>query len=363
MANMTKKLTSGLGAAALALSAAALLLYPSVTSLAAANGLSICAKSILPSLLPFFVITNLWTSMGYADALSQFAMPVMEPVFHLPGAAASALILGCIGGYPVGAQIAVQLYESRVVDRKEAEHMLLFCNNAGPAFIFGVAGAGIFQSIRIGAVLYLIHIGSAVLLGILFRPKYRPLKAGPEACKTEKQTFASAFTASVRQAGATVIQVCIFVLFFSILTGFLSHFAPKGLQSSPWFSLLLGSLELAGGANLLASAACPAAWKLCAASFLLGWAGLCVHSQTLSILEGTGLSAASYLLGKLLQGILSAVAALLLAPLLPLPVACSTAQGPAWQYPVLQILLLVIFLLWIGRFLKITSGKPVGNRL
>lgn len=363
MANFIKKLTSSLGGVAVILSAAALLLCPSVTANAAARGLQICAKSILPALFPFFVLTRLWISLGYADQLSHLAMPVMEPVFHLPGAAASALLLGCIGGYPVGAQITAQLYQSHSVDREEAQRMLFFCNNAGPAFIFGIVGTGVFQSVAIGGVLYLIHIGSAVLLGILFRPSRRTFHTASLPAQIEKRPFSSAFTASVREAGTTVLQVCVFVLFFSILTGFLSHFTPASLQKGPWFSVILGSLELAGGANLLASAACSAVWKLCGAAFLLGWGGLCVHSQTLSILDGAGLPAGSYLLGKLLHGFLSAVLALLVSPLLPLPVTCGTVQMRAWQTPVLQMLLLTIFLLWAGRFLKITTGKPSGNRL
>ena len=343
--------------------ALALLLLPGVTVQAAARGLAVCAQAILPSLFPFFVVTNLWVSLGYAGKLSRAAAEIMEPVFHLPGEAASALVLGCIGGYPVGAQVTARLYQDRLVDRKTGSQMLFFCCNAGPAFIFGVVGAGIFQSTAIGATLYGIHLFSAVLLGILFRPRVRPVHRPVSAETAAPPPFSRAFTEAVRQAGETALQVCVFVLCFSILTGLLSALVPAGVRDTAWFSVLLGSLELAGGAGLLAGAACPAVWKLCAAAFLLGWGGLCVHGQTLSILQQAGLPAGRYFLGKLLQGLISAVLALLLSPLLPLPVACTAQSRPAWVYPLVQLILLSLFALWTVWILKITSGKRDCNRL
>ena len=49
---------------------------------------------------------------------------------------------------------------------------------------------------------------------------------------------------------------------------------------------------------------------------MLGWAGLSVHCQVLSFLNEAGLSARTYLLGKLLHGLLSACLAGIFASLL-----------------------------------------------
>lgn len=363
MGRLVKRGMLFLPAAALGLAAMGLLLFPKITVQAAARGLSVCAQAIVPSLFPFFVITNLWVSLGYAGSLSRLAAGLMEPVFHLPGEAASALVLGCVGGYPVGAQVTARLYKERAVDRETAAQMLFFCSNAGPAFIFGVVGAGIFQSAAIGAALYGIHLLSALLLGFLFRPKQRPPHKSMPDADPGPVPFSRAFTQAVRQAGETALQVCVFVLFFSILTGYLSYFAPAAVRETAWFPVLLGSLELAGGAGLLAESACSASWKLCAAAFLLGWGGLCVHSQTLALLSETDLPAGRYLLGKLFHGLLSGLLALVAAPFLPLPVACAVRPVPAWRYPMIQLILLLLFACWAGWILKITTGKRTGIRL
>ncbi len=93
----------------------------------------------------------------------------MRPLFHVSGACASAFALGFIGGYPVGAKTAISLYENGMCTKTEAERLLAFCNNSGPAFILGVVGAGVFASSRVGVLLYLAHAAASICIGILFR--------------------------------------------------------------------------------------------------------------------------------------------------------------------------------------------------
>ncbi len=342
----------------LLVSACCLMLRPQIAVRAIANGLSVCAGSILPSLFPFFVLTNLWISLGYASRLSRRAEPPVRALFHLPGAAASPLLLGALGGYPVGAQTVVRLREQGMLSQAQAQQTLLFCNNAGPAFIFGILGYGLFQSTAVGAVLWGIHLGSALLLGLLFRPA-RPSDGDfgliPEPDRTP---FLPALSRAVAQAGETALRVCTFVLFFSVLTGYLKQSVPAGWQSAGWFSVALGSLELAGGARLLASSTLSPAGVFVAAAGLLGWGGVCVHCQTLSVLSSSGLSPKRYLFGKALHSLVSTAAACLAAPFVLSDRACFSLSEamPVWLFA-LPLLLLIPLLL------KSSSGKSGRKRV
>ena len=51
--------------------------------------------------------------------------------------------------------------------RQEAELLLGFCDNCGPAFLLGYVGAGVLGDARAGAYLYLIHVLSALLAGMV----------------------------------------------------------------------------------------------------------------------------------------------------------------------------------------------------
>ncbi len=326
-----------------ALCAAALLLFPVQSVAAAKSGLQLCGNVIIPSLFPFFVLSSFCMEIGLVQYLGRVLEPLMRPLFRVSGACASAFVLGIIGGYPVGAKTAIALYEKRMISRDEAERLLAFCNNCGPAFIFGVVGAGVFSSSAVGLLLYLIHILSSVLVGLLFRFRgSRTVSTGRAAPAEGAPTFSVAFTASVRSAMQSTLSICAFVLFFTViirllvLSGLLrgaaallgTLLAPFGGTDAAAEKLLIGAIEMSSGVASLSGSAGSMSTQLSLAAFILGWAGLCVHCQVLSFLGSSDLSVRTYLAGKLAHGAISAALAGVLIRVLPmqLPVSAVYAQ-------------------------------------
>ena len=85
----------------------ALMLYPQPAMEAARSGLRLCYNVIIPSLFPFFVLSSLVVELGLAGYLGRLLEGLMRPLFRVGGACASAVALGFIGGYPVGAKAAI----------------------------------------------------------------------------------------------------------------------------------------------------------------------------------------------------------------------------------------------------------------
>ena len=301
---------------------AALLHWPQESMEAVREGLNLCGNVILPSLFPFFVLSALIVELGLSQYLGKLLEPVMRPLFRLNGSCACALAMGFIGGYPVGARTAINLYQNGQCTKTEAERLLAFCNNSGPAFILGVVGAGVFGSSQVGLVLYFTHVCSSLLVGLIFRfYKF----SEPPSRKTgtwsfHAAPFAPAFTQSITGALAATLNICAFILFFTVvlrcfaLSGLLSAlsgllamlFAPFGL-TQPWAQkLLIGLLEVSTGVSSLGGAGMLEG-KLSMAAFMLGWAGLSVHCQVLAFSGDSGLSMKTYLVGKFLHGGISAL--------------------------------------------------------
>lgn len=118
-----------------------LLLYSKSNLSAAKSGLNLWANSVLPSLLPFFIATEL---LGYTNVVAlcgKFLNKFMRPIFNVPGEGAFALLMGIISGYPVGAKIVANLKEQKLCTSIEAERLIAFTNNSGPLFIVGTVGA------------------------------------------------------------------------------------------------------------------------------------------------------------------------------------------------------------------------------
>ena len=322
--------------------AAALVLWPELTMEAMRDGIRLCGNVILPSLFPFFVLSSLVVELGMSRYLGKLLEPIMVPLFRVSGSCAAALALGFIGGYPVGARTAIQLYENGQCSRTEAERLLAFCNNSGPAFILGVVGAGVFGSGRLGLLLCLTHLLASLAVGVLFRfyrPGDRPRAKG-RAPHFQTASFPAAFTRSVTGALQSTLHICAFILFFTVLLRVLARagildllsrllcalLSPLGLTRSWAERLLTGLLEVSSGVTSLTGGSLSG--RLSMAAFMLGWAGISVHCQVLAFLGDSGLSMRTYVAGKLLHGGLSALLTAALVRLLPLelPVSLYLAQ-------------------------------------
>jgi len=280
---------------------------------AAGEALHLCARSVIPAMFPFLVVTRLLLSLGFGQWLSPCLSGLMTPLFRLPGSAGSALVLGLVGGYPIGASTATQLYRQGSLTREEAERLLTFCNNSNPVFLISVLGAGIFGSVRTGVWLWLIHILSALLTGLLLRDTgtKHPRRPPPPLSAEPPASFSSAFVGAVRGAAEGMLSICAFVVLFYVLAAPLKQ-AGGGL--SP---LLVGFLELFSMTPLLT----PDRLGFVTAAAISGWGGLSVLCQTAAVLEGSGLRLRPCVLGKLVQGLLSAALALPLS-CYALPLSC-----------------------------------------
>lgn len=264
---------------------AGLLAASETAAQAVREGLALCGGSVIPALFPFLVVSRLFVATGSAAALGQLLAPLTRRMLGVSGPGGTAMLLGLLGGYPVGAQTAGELVRTGAVSRQEGQRLLLFCNNCGPAFALGVAGVGCFGSLRAGALLWLIHVSAAVLTALLTRSTSSPEgRTSPSA----PMSLVSAFPGAVRGAGEGMLHVCGFVVFFLVLLRVLGRVT--GL-SHP---VLSGAVELTQGILALPHTRRGFVW----AAGLLGWGGLSVHGQSAAVLSGTDLPMGPYLAAK-----------------------------------------------------------------
>ena len=265
------------------------------------QALELCAQSVIPALFPFLVVTSALLSLGLGELAAPWLAGLMEPLFRVPGAGSAALVLGLVGGYPIGAATAGRLYQEGAVSRQEGERLLTFCNNSNPVFLISVLGVGVFGSVRTGIWLWLIHVLSALLTGLAFRGHgktagRRPLTR-PAAFRAV--SLPMALVEAVESSLRGMLSVCAFVTFFYVLA------RPLAALGGRTGAALVGLVELFSLTPLLTADT----WGFILAAGMAGWGGFSVLCQTAAVLEGSGLSARYCLRGKAVQGLLSAILA------------------------------------------------------
>lgn len=316
---------------------AGLLLFSDMVVDAARDGLDLWAGTVVPALLPFFIVTGIMNSMGFTRVFGILLEPVMRPLFKVPGSASFALIMGISSGYPAGAVITSDLRNNGLLTRIEAERLLAFTNNSGPLFIVGAVGTGMCGSPETGAFLLACHLLACVTVGLLFRfygkNEYQSANKPemPEQLKSFKnkpsgldparrQNPGAVLGEAVRNSVSVMLAIGGFIVLFSVIirilaeAGIIRHLAemlslllsPLGADDKTTEGILSGLLEVATGSKLLSAAEAPPHLKLPALSFVIGWAGLSVHLQVASFISGTGIRMPPYLLAKFLQGVIAA---------------------------------------------------------
>lgn len=309
------------------------------------NGLELWAFTVVPSLFPFFVITNLLSQTKIVNIIGKLLNKLMRPLFNVPGIGGFAFVMGLISGYPVGAKIVSDFREQKLVTKDEGERLLAFTNNSGPLFILSSVGIGLFGDTKTGLLLLFTHIIACITVGIILGKfskksdnKFKKILLEKlENTSTNRngisiRNLGEILSTSINKSISTIFLIGGFVVIFSVILSILEKTKTLELLSNILnpilqvfnidtdFSkpLLSGIIELTNGVKEVSSIHIKAISQnivLCA--FLLGFGGFSVLLQVFSIISKTDLSIKKYVIGKFLQGIFASIYTFLVLKFIP----------------------------------------------
>ena len=98
------------------------------------SALSLCANVIIPSVFPFMILSEFMYSFLSFGALNR-AGAVFERLFKINRCGIYPFLLGLTCGFPLGVKCASDMYRGGLLTKGEAERLIGFCNNTGPAFL------------------------------------------------------------------------------------------------------------------------------------------------------------------------------------------------------------------------------------
>lgn len=260
----------------------------------ARDSMELCLKTLIPVLFPLFVLSAM-----AVPGLSNVRIPWLARLLGIPHGSEGLFVLGCCGGFPLGAAAIAQAVEAGALERRNAERMLGLCSFCGPSFLFGVIGAVL--SPREACLLFVIQLEGAVLTAMI-HPS--PVRTAYRASGMPPVSLPGAVSRAVR----SMASVCGWVVLAGVAAGFLRRwFAP--LLPGWGGAVLTGLLELTNGVFSLGEAPGAALrFVLCAGFVCFG--GISVLLQIAGLAGPAGLGMAQCIRQKLLHGAVGLLLAL-----------------------------------------------------
>lgn len=301
-----------------------LLRYPTLSLQYAATGLNLWFQKMLPTLLPFMILSGILIRMNLTEGFVRLAHPLLRFCFRTSPNGSYSLIMGFLCGFPMGARIVGELYGTGKLSKWEAERLLAFCNNIGPIYFLSFAMPML--GIRKVFLPFLIMYGIPLLYGFLLMRLFPHIRWKRQAKLTNAANYLqrtdtpqhsgiSAKNSPIPLLAAADEAILSGLLGIAKLGGYMVFFNLLNILFVPFSQLspgLLGLyhcvLEITGGIDR------------CGQNFpyivliLLPFGGFSCFGQTYSMICHTDLSIRPYLFHKLIQTALTALCYVLLQP-------------------------------------------------
>lgn len=340
----------------------AIIIYPKDAVESGKDGLLTWFNVVLPALLPFFIGSEILVGLGVVNFIGALLQPLMKPIFNVPGDGAFPFAISVTSGYPVGAKVVSKLRLDNTITQTEAQRLISFCSTSGPLFMIGAVSIGMFNNVSIGPLIAISHYLAAISVGLTFRFYKRKEKVIKKT--KSKKYFQYAFKElirarqkdgrnigtlmgdAVKEGMNTMLMVGGFIILYSviirilhvtyimdILSGFISSTPFIDLSKEMVNAVLSGIIEMTNGCkNISLITSSSLISKVSMVSFLIGWSGFSIHSQSMTMLGKTDINNNLYMLSKALQGIFAYIYTHILYNLIFKNIIIETASVPSPNY-------------------------------
>ncbi|MFF2752374.1 hypothetical protein ACFVR1_01295 [Psychrobacillus sp. NPDC058041] len=269
-----------------------LFLQPGVAHKGAIEGMRIFTTALLPYLLPYLVITQMFirSQNTFLKTKNKFKLYI------------NIFLLSAIGGFPSGAAIISSLKEMGTLNNRNASWLLGICHAPSPMFVIGFVGIEIFQA-EISGLKLLIIIHSLnflfLLVFIIFSPA---IQNNVETIKTSS----SPFQESIRETSQILMLIGTTVVFFTTVSIIVFESVKEILPSiSPLVLVFVASFfEMTGGISLAGEILSGKAMLPIIVALIIAFSGVSIHMQIIVLAQKAGISIRKYLLFRILHIIL-----------------------------------------------------------
>lgn len=307
-------------------------LFPTAALSGAKRGLLLWFNTVLPTLLPFIIISTLIIRLNIAYTLCRFLHPLIGRIFHVSKNACYPIIMGFLSGIPMGGKTSADLIRDKKITTHEGQFLAIMCNNASPMFILSYIAMSELNQPSLRLLFICLLYGSSILTACIFRRFYpffthqqyshQLTIAEPTAGKVyaqstditdsqKRSSFRIDFTvidSAIMDGFDIITKVGGYIILFSILAQILLSF-----DFIPAFfrMIVVGIFEITLGIDTIANSSLSNGIKIVLILTITSFGGFSGLAQTKSVFADSGLSIKSYLKAKIINSLITLCLSLL----------------------------------------------------
>lgn len=304
-----------------------IILNPAKYTQAAICGLEVWAKVLVPALFPFFVLTKLFSYSGITSDISNLFAPVTKKLFNCPPTSSYIFFMSIITGYPVGAKMVSESYNNGHLNKEDSIRTLSFCCNSGPMFIFGSVAIGMFNSFKLGIIIYLSHILGSIFNGMFYRNYHCKKEEKQQKNKvltnlSDNINFSESISSSINSILLIGGVVCFTFVIIELITTnkafelIISAISKLGLNKNIITAFFSGILEITKGSLMFSSLPLSIALTAPLCTFIISFGGVSTILQAITFTKNI-VPIKLFVLQKLTHAIFATTTCLMLIVLLP----------------------------------------------
>ncbi len=284
-----------------------ILIFPSAATHAAEKAADTWLHVILPTLLPFSLLSGIFVKSGTAQRLAKYAAPISR-FFGFSDCFAYIFGMSLLSGYPIGAKLPATMYGQRLISGDEASLIVNASSTSGPGFLVSAVAFGMLGSAGFIPALLIPHVLSAVIVAKL-NGMSPHITTVPSSFAAPTKSISRVFSESVIDSMNSMLLILGAMVLFSAVSSLIGAF---GISSVLVNALFSGMLEFSSGCAEAASL--PPHVSLPLIAFISGFGSFSVILQTAAICSDAGIPMKRFLPNKLLQGSLAMLIACMFYP-------------------------------------------------
>lgn len=268
--------------------------HPGNSTKAAADGLMLWYRQILPALLPLAILSNILVYSNYMQLITKYLYPLTRHLFKTSQNGCFALFGGILFGFPMGSKISGDLTEKKSIDPREGELLAVCFNQLSPVFFSQYLLTEILGMRRMIPLSFLI-LYLPPLAYAWYKLKKHPFSNTKNAASTPHMDF-GIIDAGIMNGFEALTKLGGYIILFSIFAAMLHTFN----RHYPLLNLFLtGCVEVTTGISYLKDTNLSPDFTYALALFFASFGGLCGFAQTCSMTKNCNFSHKNYLILRL----------------------------------------------------------------